>query len=197
MTRFSNISLISDLMKKKNFKLAYFYTLIFISLSVVFLLMAINTKSPFFEFSEDERVLNNLNHFYPQYFAYFTTQADSAKFANVFEIKKDNSLNEVDIQYPLSSNSYGLSRRNKYNFLFFSNIYYYIPDENEYLVDDLKDLENIYNSDDKFTELTFGNSYFCGKYLISIRDAIPFESRKLDNIELSAIKYKLVNIKCK
>jgi len=197
MTRFFNISLISDLMKKKHFKLAYFYILIFISLSVVFLLMAINTKSPFFEFSQDERVLNNLNHFYPQYFAYFTTQADSAKFANVFEIKKDNSLNEVDIQYPLSSNSYGLSRRNKYNFLFFSHIYYYIPDENEYLVDDLKDLENIYYSDDKFTELTFGKSYFCGKYLISIRDAIPFESRKLDNIELSAIKYKLVNIKCK
>jgi hypothetical protein len=196
MRKFFNISFINDLVKRKNTKLAYFYVLIFISLLLIFLLTVINTKSPFFEFAKDERILKNVNHFYPQYFAYFTIQPDSVEFVNVFKIRKDNTLKKIDIQYTLGSNYYGLSRRNKYSFVFFGNIYKYIPDKNEYIIDDIRNLSTFHYSDDKFTELTFGNSYFCGKYIISLRDAIPFESRNLENLELPAVKYKLVNIKC-
>ena len=197
MRRFFNVSAINDLLNKKSFKLFYFYSFVFALLSTIFLLTVLNTESPFFKFAKDERILKNVNHFYPQYFAYFTMPPDSVKFLNVFEVTKDNRLKSINIEYSHSSNYYGLSRQNRFKFVFFGNIYSYISDEEEFVIHDVANLEDIYFSDHKFTELTFGKSFYCGKYLMLLRDKVPLESRNLKDIKFSDVKYKLVKIKCK
>lgn len=197
MKRFFNVYAFNDFLNKKSFKLLYFYSLLFAFSSIIFLLTVLNTQSPFFKFAKDERILKNVNHFYPQKFAYFTIRPDSVKFLNVFEVTRDNSLKKINIRYSHSSNYYGLSRQNRYNFFFFGTIYKYIPDKNEIIIDAFSDLNNVSFSDKKFADLTFGKSYFCGRYLLLLKEFIPLESRKLENIEVTSAKYKLVNIKCK
>lgn len=197
MKIFFNNSFLKDLLKKKYFKLFYFYGLIFISLLLIFLLTIINTKAPFFAFSKDERVLKNVNHFYPQNFPYFTARPDSLIFVEAYKVTKDNHFKKINTSLSHSSNYFGLSRKNKFNYQFFGNIYLYISDENEYTIDDASNLKAIPIIENDFIEMAFGESYFCGKYVILLRNTIPIESKNTQNNNLLSAKYKLVNIKCK
>lgn len=120
----------------------------------------INAKPPFFSLDKDDRLLKNVNHFYPQNFSYFTARPDSLISIEAFEITKDNDLKKINTSLSHSSNYYGLSRINRFNYQFFGILYNYIPDENQYHMDDSISLNHRIKTQKRLKRLHFGKSFF-------------------------------------